>query len=209
MLIRLLNPILGDPATSVEEAMEFLKQLSAQANEIKKNAQDYNKYQQAMGLAVTRFEDVDELTKDVLLKNLLWETKVKWTSVTEIWCNRTFASVDPNAMGDEIREYQIAAARVSKGLSSNLVALDFRSSVQEYASLMPVVQDLKNPALKKRNQDDIIALWGGFNIFSEEPIKFGKLFELRAFDYVEKITAISSQATNDRTFKTCLPQSRS
>ncbi|OHT09907.1 Dynein heavy chain family protein [Tritrichomonas foetus] len=192
-----LNPILGNITTKIEEAQSFLKTIMEKLTEVKTAASDYNKYQRAMNLQVTRFEDVEELNKEITLKNLLWETKVKWINLTEKWSNMPFAAIDPNEMTEELREYQLSAAKCAKGLQGNVVAVDLKASVSDYAALLPVVSDLKNPALKQKFIEQIASLLG-CNIFADEQFKFGRLFELRAFHFVDQISAISAQATNEQ-----------
>jgi dynein heavy chain len=70
-----LNPILGNISTKLPDAQAFLETILGKLNEVKTAASDYNKYQRAMNLAVTRFEDVEELNREITLKSLLWETK--------------------------------------------------------------------------------------------------------------------------------------
>jgi dynein heavy chain len=192
-----INPILGSAATKVSEAQEFLTTVLARLNEVKTAAADYNKYQRAMNLPITRFEDVEELNKEVTLKNLLWDTKVRWAALTSRWSDMPFAAVDPAAMTEELREYQIAANKCAKGLPGNVVAVELKASVGDYTALLPVVTDLKNPALKQRFIEQITSLLG-CNIFGDEQFRFGRLFELRAFHYVDQIAAISAQATNEQ-----------
>ena len=189
-----LNPILGNITTKIEDAQAFLKEILQRLDEVKTAASDYNKYQRAMNLQVTRFEDVEELNKEITLKNLLWETKVRWINLTEKWSNMPFAVIDPNEMTEELREYQLNAAKCAKGLQGNVVAVDLKASVSDYAALLPVVSNLKNPALKQKFVEQIASLLG-CNIFADEGFKFGKLFELRAFHFVDQIAAISAQAT--------------
>jgi dynein heavy chain len=71
-----------------------------------------------------------------------------------------FAVIDPAAMTEELREYQIAANKCAKGLQGNVVAIELRASVGDYATLLPVVTDLKNPALKQRFIEQIAGLLG-------------------------------------------------
>lgn len=200
-----LDQRLGDPNTTIQEAKNYLKELLEKLSHVKGDADNFHKYQKVMNIPITRFEDVEDLVKDVTLKSLLWETKQKWIDVTAEWSNMSFAVIDPVAMGDQLREYQLSVTKVCKGLPGNAVAADLKSSVSDYAALLPVVQDLKNPALKKRSIEQIAQLLG-CNIFGDEHFKFGKLFELRAFNYVEQIAAISSQATNEQALQDMLMQ---
>jgi hypothetical protein len=150
-----------------------------------------------MGLNVTRFEDVEELIKDTSLKNILWETKFQYEQVMQQWEEFLLETLDANDMQEEFREYQKNISKVSKCLQGNIVALDLKASIADYAILLLIVSDLKNPALKQKFQEQISQLLN-FNIFGEEAVKFGKLFELRAFHFADQFAAISAQATNEQ-----------
>jgi len=192
-----LDKRLADPKTKVVDARDFLSGVSSRIEEVRQLSSDFHRYQKSMNIPVTRFEDVEELTKEVTLKNLLWDTKLKWQQLTEEWSNKPFAEIDPLAMTEELRDYQMNVAKAVKGLAGNIVAAELKSSVTDYASLLPVVSDLKNPALKKRFVERITQLLG-CNIFEDQQLKFGRLFELRAFHFAEQISAISSQATKEQ-----------
>ncbi|EAX96982.1 Dynein heavy chain family protein [Trichomonas vaginalis G3] len=192
-----LDKRLGDPKTTIDEANAFLKDVCARLDVVKTASDNYHRYQKAMNIPVTRFEDVEELTKEITLKKLLWDTKQKWKQLTEEWSNKPFSTINPQSMAEVIQEYQLNVTKVVKGLPGNVVAAELKVSITDYATLLPIVTDLKNPALKKRFLEQITQLLGA-NIFGDEQFKFGKLFELRAFNYAEQIAAISSQATNEQ-----------
>ena len=148
-----------------------------------------------MNVPITRFEDVEELIKEITLKKILWATKKQWKDLTEEWSNEPFAAIDPTAMADQFREYQLNVTKVVKGLQGNIVAAEIKASVSDYAALLQVVTYLKNPALKKRFIEQITQLLG-CNIFADEQFKFGKLLELRAFQYEQIYSILQLKRTN-------------
>jgi len=68
---------------------------------------------------------------------------------------------------------------------------------------MPVVSSLRNPALKTRHWDEITLIIGVV-IKGDKHLTLGRLLELQMFQHQEKISEISSQASNEQTLEQML-----
>ncbi|EAY17883.1 Dynein heavy chain family protein [Trichomonas vaginalis G3] len=191
------NEKLSNLQTTPDEALDILKSIVEQTEEIYKSSQEYNQYQSAMMIPLTDFDDVMHLFVNVNLKKLLWDTKKEWSQKTEEWCNTSFQSVDPDKMVLEIQDFVTKASTVSQGLPENNVAQDLKKKVDYFAAMVPIISDLKNPALKQSHTEQIEKLLGD-TFFNDPQFVFGKLVDLKAYLYVDKIRTISEQATNEQ-----------
>lgn len=191
------NEKLSDLQTTPQEAFEILKDIVEQTDEIHKLSQEYNGYQAAMLIPQTDFDDVMHLFTNVSLKKMLWDTKLLWAQKSEEWCNLSFQAVDSDKMVLEIQDFVTKSDTVAAGLEDNAVAQDLKKKVDYFAAMVPIISDLKNPALKQSHTEQIEKLLGD-TFFNDPEFVFGKLVELKAYLYVDKIRTISEQATNEQ-----------
>ena len=191
------NAKLSSLDTTNEEAQTILREVCAKADVMNSTAKQYNQFQDVMVLTKTDFDDVQQLVNNVELKKLLWDTKEEWAKKTEEWCETPFESINPEVMVQEINSFVEKANRVAAGLQGNAVAQDLKEKVDDFEHMVPIISDLKNPALKQTHTEQIEELLGD-HFFTDPLFKFGKLVELKAYKHVDKITQISEQATNEQ-----------
>lgn len=90
-----------------------------------------------------------------------------------------------------------------KPISAPVVLSNFPS----YRPQLPVISDLRNPALKQRHWDTIQQVLE--HVFSdEEPLTLGLLEDIDAFDHSESIQEISGQASSEASLETLLKKVR-
>jgi len=191
------NPLLSDLNTKTEDAAHILNDLSLKSEEVEQISQQYNHYQKIIGLPITPFDDVDQLVDNVYLKNLLWTTKQNWLEITTKWYTMPFISLESDHIVGTINDFLDKATTVYKGLNNNEVADSLYHQVHDFAALIPVISDLKNPALRQVHIDQIEKILGD-KLFGDPEFPFGKLVDLKAYNYVDRIAAISDQATNEQ-----------
>ena len=201
------NPLLPSLDTTTRDAALHFVVVIGKTDEIARRASTYHSYQQSMAVQDSVLDDVQNLVTDVGFKHLLWETKTDWERVTKEWFEMTFGSIDPSTMVDQLKDFQDRSMRAAAGLPENPVADELRAKIHDFANVLPIVSDLKNPTLKQQHIDQIVTLIGG-DVFRNPQFKFGKLLDCQAFNFVEKISAISTQATHEQKIQEMLASVR-
>ena len=191
------NPKLSTIQTEPKEAANILVVLIARTDELRISAQNYNIYQDAMEINKTKFDDIKALVKKVDLIHLMWETYTQWESSTSRWFSVNFNEIDTTLMIDQVKTYKNNATEAFKGLPGNAAANNLYETISDFSKLLPVVENLKNPALQKTHKDQIESLIGT-SIFNKEDFTFKELFDLHAYDFAEQINSISTHATNEQ-----------
>ena len=191
------NEKLSSLETTPAEANAILEEVVTKTSEINETAKQYNEFQGTMAVNKTEFDDVQHLVENVELTRLLWETKTQWLKMTDDWCNTPFASIDSEKMVEEIHRFVDKANKVAGGLPDNKVAQDLKERVDHFSTMVPIISDLKNPALKQTHTEQIEQLLGD-SLFGDSGFLFGKLVNLKAYNFVAKISQISEQATNEQ-----------
>lgn len=68
---------------------------------------------------------------------------------------------------------------------------------------MPVITNLRNPALKQRHWDTIETILN-YKFNSEEPLTLGLLTQLNAFQFTEQIEEVAGQASSEAALEALL-----
>jgi len=191
------NSELSSLKTLHSRAAELLVVIIAKTDELKDMAKNFNDYQISMGLPKLRFDDVHDLTKSVSYKQLLWETKSEWNSRIKFWLSNLFSMVNPDEFEKELIDFKERALKSSKGLPENPVADDLCSHINDIYNLLPVIRNLKNSALKPEHKEQIDLLLGD-SLFMKDDFILQRLYDLQAYNYVEQISKISAQASNEQ-----------
>lgn len=89
------------------------------------------------------------------------------------------------------------------GLPPNRLVPSLKQKVVLFKNAMPVVSSLRNSALKCRHWDEITYIIGVV-IKGDKNLTLGRLLELQMSDHQEKISEISSQASNEQTLELML-----
>lgn len=89
------------------------------------------------------------------------------------------------------------------GLPPNTLVPNLKTKITMFKRAMPIVSSLRNPALKDRHWVELTNLIG-VQIKGDKTLTLGRLLELHMFEHQEKISEISSQASNEATLEQML-----
>lgn len=100
-------------------------------------------------------------------------------------------------------KYVKSVYQLDKGLPPNNVVPKLKEKVEDMRDKVPVITDLRNPALKRRHWDRIEEIVG-HKFEADEPVTLKALTELKAFDFAEEIQEVSGQASSEASLETML-----
>nr|CAD7441574.1 unnamed protein product [Timema bartmani] len=145
------QPWLIDIESNLEEAKKMLDTYVTQLEDCQKRAAEYRAHQRAFKLEVTRFDMLDEVMSDVKLRQLLWESVGEWDKIVEQWTAVEFSTLVPEDMGAITAKQVKNIHQFEKGLPPNLIVPRFKENVEAMRDKLPVITNLRNPALKQRH----------------------------------------------------------
>lgn len=102
-----------------------------------------------------RFDDLEETYNDINMKKLLWKSLSEWVTRREEWDHAVFETLQAEEISNQVNYYSKIALQVQRGLPTNFVVPRLKELVEQFKSFMPVVLDLRNPALKLRHWEQI------------------------------------------------------
>nr|CAD7400728.1 unnamed protein product [Timema cristinae] len=231
------QPWLIDIESNLEEAKKMLDTYVTQLEDCQKRAAEYRAHQRAFKLEVTRFDMLDEVMLDVKLRQLLWESVGEWDKIVEQWTTVEFSTLVPEDMATITAKQVKNIHQFEKGLPPNLIVPRFKENVEAMRDKvgclsvpsssppfpllldiarwltplplpqLPVITNLRNPALKQRHW---IKVENTLNhkFTPDEEITLKLLEDVGVFLFPAELQEISGQASSEAGLETLLKKVR-
>lgn len=80
---------------------------------------------------MTRFEVLDQVTNELRIRQLLWDSLEEWEKSLNLWMSSDFSSLDPEDMMLFTNKNLKNAQQMEKVLPENVIVPHFKTKVQE------------------------------------------------------------------------------
>lgn len=114
----------------------------------------------------------------------------------EGWYNSPFESIDADSINNQVNNYNKIVFQLERGLPTNGVVPKLKKLVNDFKVFMPVVIDLRNPALKARHWEQVQDIIGQ-RIVRDKNFTLGVLFELEVAEHKEEISNVAGSAVQE------------
>ncbi|XP_072261492.1 dynein axonemal heavy chain 6 [Pyxicephalus adspersus] len=183
---------------------QILADLQIILDELQKRAFQYKTYQKNFKVEVTRFDALEEVSAEVKLKQLLWDSMTEWDTLETEWMQSKFETLDPEQLNAIVLKFAKFVNQLEKGLPSNNVVPRLKEKVENMKQKVPVITDLRNPCLKPRHWTSLEQEINATLIDPENPLSLEKLIEIGAFECFQIIQDVSGQASGEASLETIL-----
>jgi dynein heavy chain len=190
------DPRLFDGETEVSEAMEVLSSLSATLDELATDSKRFTDFQEILRVPVTRYDEVEAVASNLSLKRSLWSSLDDWARQTEDWVQAPFESLNVEAMNGYVQRVDKVCKQCEKGLPENTVLPILKDKVDTFKAMVPVIDALRNPALRERHWNQIEDTIHS-KVERGEGFTLGYLLELSVKEYRGEIEQIAVRATQE------------
>ncbi|XP_078146083.1 dynein axonemal heavy chain 6 [Centroberyx gerrardi] len=180
----------------------LLEEIQISLDELQAQALTYTSYQKNFKVEVTKFEALEDLSVDVRLKQLLWDSLEEWDSLHDGWMQSTFEQLDLEHLSSQVTKYGKHINQLEKGLPLNSVVPCLKNKVDDMRQKLPVITDLRNPCLKSRHWEILEAAVGAS--LATEHLSLAVLEELNIFSYGTEIQEVSGQASGEASLETII-----
>ncbi|KAJ8402442.1 hypothetical protein AAFF_G00369310 [Aldrovandia affinis] len=180
----------------------LLESLQISIDELHAQALQFKIYQKDFKVEVTKYEILDELSMEMKLKHLLWDSLEEWESLQAGWMESKFEELDPEDLGAQVMRFVKSVSQLEKGMLPNTVVPRLKEEVEAMRVKLPVISDLRNPALKARHWDMLERVVNASLV--EKPLTLACLQELNIFNFGAEILEVSGQASGEASLESIL-----
>lgn len=90
---------------------------------------------------------------EVKNRQLLWETAEEWEKCNKLWHEQPFNTLNVDEMTETSMKIIKNCTMLEKSLPPNKIVPQVRAEVEAFKEKLPVIQYLRNPALKTVRMD--------------------------------------------------------
>ena len=205
----LLDPRISHTEAQSTDVLEYLDTVHEKTKLLDDKSKRYLDYQQVLGLALSTWEDIEELQEDLQLKTKLWQTIGEWAQSSQTWVSVPYDEIDIDVVTKQMLSYRKTCQQCEYGLPDNEVVPKLKSEVNDFYLTIPLLTDLTNSSMSERHWlavHDVI----GFDIYPtetttvEETMTLGQLMDRDIKKFANQLNDISSTATNERNLEIML-----
>lgn len=182
-----------DPAVALAEAEELCAKVATQ----KAEAARVKSFQKLFQVAEAQFDQLAEVGEQTELRRQLWASKRDWSHLREAWLTTVFDQVDVASVDEQVMRFSKVLFKLDKGLPRNTVLGPLRNSVDQFKLVIPVLQALRNPAMKGRHWTKVEDAIGGKQIVRDSEFTLANILDLGMLEVKDAISTISTEATQE------------
>ncbi|KTF76184.1 hypothetical protein cypCar_00047512, partial [Cyprinus carpio] len=108
----------------------LLGDIQISIDELQTQAFKYKTYQKNFKVEVTKYEALEELTAEVKLKQLLWDSLEEWENLENSWLQNKFDELDPELLSRQVNKFAKYVSQLEKGLPKNNVVPCLKENVE-------------------------------------------------------------------------------
>lgn len=150
----------------------------------------------ALQVEVTRFDMLEQVTNEVKLRTLLWETVQSWASAVEEWYAAPFDTLNIEDMTSLTSRNLKNIVMLEKGLTANNIVPKLKEDIETIKDKLPIIGYLRNPNLKNRHWQKIEILLN-YKFTSDESVTLTLLESLNAFYHPAELMEIAAAASSE------------
>ncbi|KAJ3206517.1 Dynein heavy chain 2, axonemal [Entophlyctis luteolus] len=181
----------------VEKALKAIaeyRQMMQNASEQEANLQ--------RGLNVFKLEqspnkEISAITAELESLQQIWTLNSEWITVWDDWRTKPFLTLDATEMEESVQKFLKKLQKMGKEMKEWDVFTNLREKISQCRRTIPVLQDLRNPALRDRHWNQIMEEVGKtFDPYSDK-FSLEIIFEIGLEQYAESINTLSGAATKE------------
>ncbi|XP_071080158.1 dynein axonemal heavy chain 6-like [Haliotis cracherodii] len=224
---RVRDPELLHADTMAVTALETIRFLQDEVQNLSGRARSYASYQERFGSSMSQAKnrflgeeymlmdkksdesaqeiqaDLSEIERDLTLRRLLWQSLEEWTKLLDEWTGTSFDSIHVESLQKNVNKFTQTVYMLDKGLPHNEVLPRLKEKVMDFKQGMPVITSLRNPSLRARHWEIIEKIINKV-IVRDKSFTLGNLLDMNIFKHKEKIQDISTTASNEATLELML-----
>ncbi|XP_008181522.3 dynein heavy chain 2, axonemal [Acyrthosiphon pisum] len=141
--------------------------------------------------------EIGKLQEEILVLHSVWKLVNTWDDIWKDYKQKQFWHIHVSDLKVTVSTFFDQFNILVNGLKNKKweVIETTRNNIDEFRKLLPVVDDLKNPAMKDRHWDEVRNVINKKLIQKSSDFTLEKLMEVKIQDYSEKISDVSRKST--------------
>ncbi|ETO04870.1 flagellar inner arm dynein 1 heavy chain beta, partial [Reticulomyxa filosa] len=214
-------PVQSKGELDIRWAFEVMQRFKNQLEEDKKTAQQIKIGLDIFGIEQPSYKDMQDTEKDLENLSVIWTLLKNWKEKWSQWASLKLANANTKEIDNEAVEYYSNVMKLQK-LVSRFVYINVqfennglvgrfgngKKMIEGFRAFVPLVEDLKNPAMRPRHWEKLRKELGRSVTFDPyaDDFTLGAIQSLSIHKYAEAISAVSKIADQEKTIENAIKQ---
>ncbi|KAL2622255.1 hypothetical protein R1flu_002460 [Riccia fluitans] len=191
------------PESDPVEIVTDLEAINERLVEIRQTAEVYRGYQSLFQMAVDDMGNLTLTEKEFSLRWTVWKALNDWIIMTTNWRACPVSDLKASEVTGKTDEYSKDAYKMGKANKEDTVVFRLKDTIEDFKKIVPVIEEVANPALKPRHWKVI------FDLLKKEynpevPFSTNDLLGYHIMEHIEEVRTVSGQASKEFSFEKTL-----
>ena len=150
---------MSEESVAVEVVMELEDKLRG-VQILRQRAEQFQQYQRLFGAPADDFTNLKTTEKELTGRYNIWKTLQDLEDRRAKWLRDPVTALNVEVITPEIEQFASTTYKLVKQYKDDRVVYRLRDSIDSFKQLMPLIEELGNPAFKPRHWEAIFALIG-------------------------------------------------
>ncbi|KAL0226771.1 hypothetical protein P9112_014095 [Eukaryota sp. TZLM1-RC] len=192
----------NDPKEAFDLIHDFRSQLGCHVD--KESA--LRKSLQMFEVEVEDFTEVNDTLKDLDHLEEIWSLELEWANLWEDWKTKPFESLVTEDMEIVLGQLHKRLYKLGKIIKNWGVWVYVKEKVDEFKKILPLITDLRNPALRERHWKRLQKQSGHSFDPHDDDFTLQKVFSIGLHQMIDEISALSTAASQELAIENTLNQ---
>ncbi|KAL3154308.1 hypothetical protein ABBQ32_013793 [Trebouxia sp. C0010 RCD-2024] len=174
----------------------YLSELVQRAESQQAEQQRIVQHQTFLNLPRMVNEELGLAKAEIELRLLVWTSSSEWAEASTTWAQTPFTLLDVSSLEDCTAKFAKSVLRMERSLPSNQVVTKLGQAVKAMQSNLPLLQALRNPALKDRHWTKLANIMGT-PLVTDPPLTLAQLLDLKVEQHQEAVVTFSVEASQE------------
>eukprot|EP01135_Chromosphaera_perkinsii_P009070 Nk52_evm1s1607 gene=Nk52_evmTU1s1607 len=182
--------------SDMEKAVMLVKQFRKILNEKQKEKDDLVQAQKLFDLPITPYPRLQEMEKKVQNLEIIMDLYSRQKASKDEWSDMKWSELDVSTISQGIEAYSKELKRMPKEIQGFSTFANVSESISDFKDSLPLLQDLKNDALRGRHWQELMKATGkSFSV--DDNLTLSMLFSMELHRYSDKIADIVDGAQKE------------
>ncbi|KAK9823872.1 hypothetical protein WJX72_006072 [[Myrmecia] bisecta] len=182
---------------SVAEAMRYIADAKAELAGHRQRATELKGGMDIFGIPQPSYKELAQSEKDIELLEKVWSVVVEWQECYAGWKDGTFSSINVEEMEEAAQRIAKTLARLARDIKHWPVWAWIKDIVDSFKKTMPLITDLRNPAMRARHWAQLMEAIGASFDPTAPTFTLDSVIHLHLEQHVDFIADLSANATKE------------
>ncbi|XXQ31513.1 AAA+ ATPase domain-containing protein [Plasmodiophora brassicae] len=188
----------ADDGTGIDVALVLVDSWRKRVQESRGAAAAMKPGLDIFGVAQPTYKDLEDTERDLAALQAIWELTSAWHANWQSWKTAIFRQLNPEEMDAQATDVQTRLLKLAKVMKKWPVWNAARERIEHFRTMMPLIKDLKNPAMRERHWAELKEEVQDHQFDPhDDAFTLGKLFDLGIHQHAETINALSAIASRE------------